>query len=170
MYSLSKSRNNFLLHVSVDHRTSSTFYPNIAIQISKLVDSMIKKSPPSLIEKRILGTYCARFKILCQDEKEQVWRLAEGAETSRVLALWALQMKHTSQQEEKCINGGGCHPRITRDQGTWIYRGWMKNSYLVLHEKTLCKWREGVFSEQAYEGEGDAGPVKYCRFVRLAYC
>ena len=24
-----------------------------------------------------------------------MWRLAEGAETYRVLALWALQMKHT---------------------------------------------------------------------------
>ena len=46
MYSLSKSRNNFLLHVGVDHRTSSTFYPNIAIQISKLVDSMFKKPHP----------------------------------------------------------------------------------------------------------------------------
>lgn len=31
----------------------------------------------------------------------------------------------------------------------------MKNSYLVLHEKTLCNRREGVFSEQADEGEGD---------------
>ena len=65
MYSLSKSRNNFLLHVSVDHRTGSTFYPNIAIQISKLVDNMFKKTPPSQIEKRILGTYYVRFKILC---------------------------------------------------------------------------------------------------------
>ena len=65
----------------------------------------------------------------------------------------------------------------------------MKNSYLVLHEKTLCNRREGVFSEQADEGEGDSGPVregffseqedegegdlgpvKYCRFVRPAYC
>ena len=46
MYSLSKSRNNFLLHVSVDHRTGSTFYPNIAIQISKLVDNMFKKTHP----------------------------------------------------------------------------------------------------------------------------
>ena len=41
------------------------------------------------------------------------------------------------------MNGGGCHPRITCDQGTWIYRGWMKNSYLVLHEKTLCNRRAG---------------------------
>ena len=41
----------------------------------------------------------------------------------------------------------------------------MKNSYLVLHEKTLCNRREGVFSKQADEGEGDSGPVKYCRFV-----
>ena len=64
MYSLSKSRNNFLIHVSVDHRTSSTFYPNIAIQISKLVDNMLKKTTPR-IEKRILGTYYARFKMLC---------------------------------------------------------------------------------------------------------
>ena len=46
MYSLSKSRNNFLLHVSVDHRTSSTFYPNIEIQIPKFVDSMLKKTHP----------------------------------------------------------------------------------------------------------------------------
>ena len=46
----------------------------------------------------------------------------------------------------KCINGGGCHPRITCDQGTWIYQGWMKNSYLVLHEKTLCNCRERGFS------------------------
>ena len=68
------------------------------------------------------------------------------------------------------MNGGGCHPRITYDRGTWIYRGWMKNSYLVLHEKTLCNRREGVFAEQADEGEGDSGPVKYCRFVRPAYC
>ena len=45
MYSLSKSRNNFLLHVSVDHGTS-TFYTNIAIQISKLVDNMFKKPHP----------------------------------------------------------------------------------------------------------------------------
>ena len=79
MYSLSKSRNNFLLHVSVDHRTSSSFYPNIAIQISNLVDNMFKKNPPSQIEKRILGIYCARFVILCYDEKERVWHLAEGA-------------------------------------------------------------------------------------------
>ena len=68
MYSLSKSRNNFLLHVSVDHRTGSTFYPNIAIQISKLVDIMLKKTP-SRIEKRILGTYRACFKI---NEKNSV--------------------------------------------------------------------------------------------------
>ena len=40
-----KSKNNFLLHVSVDNGTS-TFYPNIAIQISKLVDSMFKKKHP----------------------------------------------------------------------------------------------------------------------------
>ena len=100
MYSLSKSRNNFLLHVSVDHSTSSTFYPNIAIQISKIVDIMLKK-PPFRIEKRILGTYCARFKMLCEDEKEQVWRLAEGTETYRVLALWALQMKHTRFSRKK---------------------------------------------------------------------
>ena len=40
------------------------------------------------------------------------------------------------------MNDGGCHPRITYDQGTWIYRGWMKNWYLVLHEKTLCNRRE----------------------------
>ena len=72
---------------------------------------------------------------------------------------------HQIQQKEKCINGGGCNPRITRDQGTWIYRGWMKNSYQVLHEKTLCNRREGVFFEQADEGE-----VKYCCFVRPAYC
>ena len=51
-------------------------------------------------------------------------------------------------------------PRITRDQGTWIYWGWMKNSYLVLREKTLCNCREGVFSEQADEAEGDSGLVK----------
>ena len=49
MYSLSKSRNNFLLHVSVDHGTS-TFYPNIAIQISKLVDSMFKN--PTLPDRK----------------------------------------------------------------------------------------------------------------------
>ena len=30
----------------------------------------------------------------------------------------------------------------------------MKNSYLVLHEKTLCNRRAGVFSEQADKGEG----------------
>ena len=65
------------------------------------------------------------------------------------------------------MNGGSCHRRITCNQGTWIYRGWMKNSYLVLHEKTLCNRREGVFSEQADVGEGDSGPVKYCRFVLL---
>ena len=100
MYCLSKSRNNFLLHVSVDHGTS-TFYPNIAIQISKLVDNMFKKNPPSWIEKRILGTYYGHFKILCQDEKEQVWHLAEGAETCRVLTLWALQMKHTRFSRKK---------------------------------------------------------------------
>ena len=38
----------------------------------------------------------------------------------------------------------------------------MKNSYQVLHEKTLCNRRAGVFSKQADEGEGDSGPVKYC--------
>ena len=59
------------------------------------------------------------------------------------------------------MNGGSCHPRSTHDQGTWIYRGWMKNSYLVLHEKTLCNCREGVFSEQVDEGERDSGPVKF---------
>ena len=64
VFPISKSRNTFLLHVSVDHGTS-TFYPNIAIQISKLVDNMFKKTPPSRIEKRILGTYYARFKMLC---------------------------------------------------------------------------------------------------------
>ena len=58
------------------------------------------------------------------------------------------------------MNGSGCHSRITCDQGTWVYRGWMKNSYLVLHEKTLCNRREGVFSAQADEGEGDLGPVR----------
>ena len=30
----------------------------------------------------------------------------------------------------------------------------MKNSYQVLHEKTLCNRRAGVFSEQAHKGEG----------------
>jgi len=30
-----------------------------------------------------------------------VWRLAEGAETCRVLALWALQMKHTRFSRKK---------------------------------------------------------------------
>ena len=59
-------------------------------------------------------------------------------------------------------NDGGCYPRITCDQGTWIYGGWMKNSYLVLHDKTLCNHREGVFPEQEYKGEEDTGPVKYC--------
>ena len=65
----------------------------------------------------------------------------------------------------------------------------MKNSYLVLHEKTLYNRREGVFpehadqgegdlgpvregvlSEQEDKGEGDSGPVKYCCFVRPIYC
>ena len=32
---------------------------------------------------------------------EQVWHLAEGAETYRVLALWALQMKHTRFSRKK---------------------------------------------------------------------
>ena len=54
-----------------------------------------------MIEKRIVGTYRAHFKILCQDEKEQVWRLTEGAENCRVLALWALQMKHTRFSRKK---------------------------------------------------------------------
>ena len=49
MYFLSKSRNYFLLHVSVDHGTS-TFYPNIAIQISKLVDTMLKN--PTLPDRK----------------------------------------------------------------------------------------------------------------------
>ena len=30
-----------------------------------------------------------------------MWRLAEGAETCRVLALWALQMKHTRFSRKK---------------------------------------------------------------------
>ena len=30
-----------------------------------------------------------------------MWRLAEGAETCRVLALWALQMKHTKFSRKK---------------------------------------------------------------------
>ena len=62
---------------------------------------MFKKTPPSRIEKRILGTYCARFKMLWWDEKEQVWRLAVGAEICRVLALWALQLKHTRFSTKK---------------------------------------------------------------------
>ena len=30
-----------------------------------------------------------------------MWRLAEGAKTCRVLALWALQMKHTRFRRKK---------------------------------------------------------------------
>ena len=30
-----------------------------------------------------------------------MWRLAEGAETCRLLALWALQMKHTRFSRKK---------------------------------------------------------------------
>ena len=30
-----------------------------------------------------------------------MWRLAEGVETCRVLALWALQMKHTRFSRKK---------------------------------------------------------------------
>ena len=30
-----------------------------------------------------------------------MWRLAEGAETCRVLAHWALQMKHTRSSRKK---------------------------------------------------------------------
>ena len=30
-----------------------------------------------------------------------MWRLAEGAKTCRVLALWALQMKHTRFSRKK---------------------------------------------------------------------
>ena len=30
-----------------------------------------------------------------------MWRLAEGAQTCRVLALWALQMKHTRFSRKK---------------------------------------------------------------------
>ena len=71
-----------------------------------------------------------------------MWRLADGAETCRDLALWALQMKHTRFSRKK--NASTAAAAITRDQGTWIYRGWMENSYLVLHEKTLCNRLEGV--------------------------
>ena len=45
----------------------------------------------------------------------------------------------------------------------------MKNSYLVLHEKTLCNRREGFFSEQADEGEGDSGPVREGVFSKQEY-
>ena len=39
--------------------------------------------------------------MLWWDEKEQVWRLTEGAGICRVLALWALQMKHTRFSRKK---------------------------------------------------------------------
>ena len=35
------------------------------------------------------------------DEKEQVWHLTKGLETCRVLAFWALQMKHTRFNRKK---------------------------------------------------------------------
>ena len=44
----------------------------------------------------------------------------------------------------------------------------MKISYLVLHEKTLWNRREGFFSEQADEGEGDSGPVREGVFFEQA--
>jgi hypothetical protein len=72
--------------------------------------------------------------------------------------------------KKKCINGGGCHPRITGDKGTWIYQGWIKNSYLVLHEKTLSNRKEVVFFEQADEVEGDSGRSNYGSFVHQADC
>ena len=33
-----------------------------------------------------------------------MWRLSEGAETCRVLALWALQMKHTRFSRKKKVS------------------------------------------------------------------